>query len=238
MTLIRMTLLTVTFCCAFAIAQDSRALEVLQRAQRAAGGVEPLSAVHDQIITRRIRSVGGGISGQQTMKIILPNAFRQESALPFGMVTLSLVDGGGQLRSSQGTIALSGPQLLQAQGELFRLRVRLLLADRYPNLALTYLDSVDHEGRSADVLNVTDSESGQSVQMWIDHDSGEFFQSTYNSVGLAGAQQLTERYSDFRTVDGIQVPFAIGVYSDGVLLTDIRIEKVLQNTGLTKAELR
>jgi hypothetical protein len=238
MTLIRTTLMTLTFCCTLAVAQDSRAVEVLQRAQQAAGGIESLSAVHDEIVTRRIRSVGGGISGQQTMKIILPNALRQESALPFGMVTLSLVDGHGQLRSPQGTITLGGPQLLQAQGELFRLRLRLLLADKYPSLTLTYLDAVDHDGRPADVLNVTDSESGQSVQMWIDHHSGEFFQSAYDSVALVGGQQLTEHYSDFRTVDGIQVPFAVGVYSNGVLLTDIRIEKVLHNTGLTKAELR
>lgn len=172
------------------------------------------------------------------MKIILPNALRQESSLPFGMVTLSLVDGSGQLSSPQGTIALNGPQLLQAQGELFRLRVRLLLADRDPNLTLTYLDSVDHDGRPADVLNVTDSDSGQSVQMWIDHDSGEFYQSGYDGVAVAGAQQLIERYSDFRGVGGIQVPFAIGVHANGVLLTDIRIEKVIHNTGLTKSELR
>jgi hypothetical protein len=234
----RIALLTLTFCCATALAQDTHAIDVLRRAQTAAGGVEALVAVQDQIVTRNIRSVGGGISGQQVMKIILPSALRQESVLPFGMVAISLVDGRGELRSSQGTLALSGPQLTQAQGELFRVRERLLLANQNPDLQLIFLDTVEQGDRVADVLNVTDSATGQSVQLWIDQANGEFFRSTYDSVALSGSQQLAEYYSDFRTINGVQTPFSIAIHSGSALLTEIRVEKVLHNTGLTKAELR
>lgn len=154
------------------------------------------------------------------------------------MVTLSLVDGSGKMVSPQGSIQLSGPQLLQAQGELFRVRERLLLADRIPELKLVYLDSVDEDSRPADVLNVTDSESGQSVQLWIDQATGELFKTTYDGVVLVGAQRLEEHYSDFRSVNGVRTPFAIAVRTGDLLLTEIQIEKVLHNTGLTKAELR
>ena len=93
----RTTLLALTLFCSVSLAQDSRAVSILKHAQEAAGGVEALSAVRDQIISRGIHSVGGGMSGQQVVKIILPSALRQESALPFGMVTLSLVDGSGRI---------------------------------------------------------------------------------------------------------------------------------------------
>jgi outer membrane lipoprotein-sorting protein len=238
MPLFRMTLLALTLFCSVSISQDSRAVAILKRAQEAAGGVDALSAIRDQIISRGIHSVGGDISGQQVVKIILPSALRQESALPFGMVTLSLVDGSGEMESPQGSMQLSGPQLLQAQGELFRVRERLLLADRFPELKLVYLDSVDEDSKPADVLDVTDSESGQSVQLWIDRATGELFKTTYDGVALAGAQRLEEHYSDFRSVNGVRTPFAIASRTGDLLLTEIQIEKVLHNTGLTKAELR
>jgi hypothetical protein len=57
-------------------------------------------------------------------------------------------------------------------------------------------------------------------------------------VALIGAQQLDEYYSDFRAVNGVQTPFQIDVSTGGRPLTKIRVEKVLHNAGLTKAELR
>jgi hypothetical protein len=223
---------------AVAGAQDSRALEILQHAQEAAGGVEALSGVKDMIVTRDIQAVGGGMSGRQVVKIILPGAMRQESSLPFGLVAVSLVDGAGSIQSPQGTLALGGPQLAQAQGELFRIRERLLLADRAPECEVRYVEPSADSGREADVIEVSDSKSNQRIRLWIDRKTGEFYRSSYAAVALVGSQQLDEVYSDFRAVNGVQTPFKIEVSTQGRVLTEIAIEKVLQNTGLTKAELR
>lgn len=237
MLLLRISLLALVAFTSLSLAQDSRAVEVLQRAQKAAGGVEALAAVQDMILTREIRAINGGMSGQQTVKIILPGAFRQESSLPFGMMVLSLVDGAGKLTSPEGAFGLNPQQRAQAQGELFRIRERLLLADQAPELKLAYSESVD-AGRAADVLEVTHDELGQSVRLWIDKQTGELFQTAYAGVALLGAQRLIERYSDFRTVNGIQIPFFTQVFAGDQLLTEIQVQKVLHNTGLTKAELR
>ena len=226
-------------CCGvIAQAQDSRALQILGRAQAAAGGTEALAAVKDMIVTRDIRAVGGGMSGRQVVKFLLPAAMRQESSLPFGQVVVSLVDGAGSIDSPQGKSALVGPQLTQAQGELFRVRERLLLADSLPDWTVSYLESSVDSGREADVLEVSDPKSSQRVRLWIDKKTGEFYRSSFAAVAIVGAQQLDEFYSDFRAVNGIQTPFRIDVSTAGRALTEIHIEKVLHNTGLTKSELR
>lgn len=219
-------------------AQDARALQILGRAQEAAGGSEALAAIRDLIVTRDIQAVGGGMSGRQTVKFLLPGAMRQESSLPFGLVAVSLVDGAGTIDSPQGRSALAGPQLAQAQGELFRVRERLLLADRVPELAVSFVESSADAGREADILEVWDPKSSQRIRLWIDQETGEFYRTSFGAVALVGAQQLDEYYSDFRTINGVQTPFRINVMASGRPLTEIRIEKVLHNTGLTKSELR
>ncbi len=190
------------------------------------------------IVTRDIEAVGGGMSGRQTVKFLLPGAMRQESSLPFGLVSVSLVDGAGSIDSPQGKSALVGPQLTQAQGELFRVRERLLLADSVPDWNVSYVETASDSGREADILEVSDLKSNQKIRLWIDQMTGEFYRSSFAAVALVGAQQLDEYYSDFRAVNGVQTPFRINVSSAGRPLTEIRIEKVLHNTGLTKAEFR
>lgn len=190
------------------------------------------------IVTRDIQAVGGGMSGRQTVKFLLPGAMRQESSLPFGLVAVSLVDGAGTIDSPQGRSALAGPQLAQAQGELFRVRERLLLADRVPELTVSFVESSVDAGRKADILEVWDPKSNQRIRLWIDQKTGEFYRSSFGAVALVGAQRLDEYYSDFRTVNGVQTPFRINVTASGRPLTEIRIEKILHNAGLTKSELR
>lgn len=219
-------------------AQDTRALEILGRAQQAAGGAEALAAVQDMIVSRDIQAVGGGMSGRQTIKFLLPGAMRQESSLPFGQVSVALVDGAGFIESPQGKTALVGPQLAQARGELFRVRERLLLADRIPEWTVSFIESAKDGEREADVLEVTDPRSNQRIRLWIDQETGEFYRSSFGAVALIGAQQLDEYYSEFRKVNGVQTPFRIDVSTAGRALTEIHIDKVLHNTGLTKAELR
>lgn len=189
-------------------------------------------------MTRDIRAVGGGMNGRQTVKFLFPGTMRQESSLPFGLVAVSLVDGAGFIDSPQGKSALAGAQLTQAQGELFRLRERLLLADEVPAWTVSYIESSRDGGRQVDVLEVAEPKSAQLVRLWIDQQTGEFYRASFGAVALIGAQQLDEYYSDFREVNGVRTPFRIDVRGGGRPLTEIRVEKVLHNTGLTKAELR
>ena len=226
-------------CCALiAQTQDTRGLQILKRAQQAAGGREALAAIKDIIVIREIRAVGGGINSRQTVKFLFPGAMRQESSLPFGLMAVSLVDGVGFIDSPQGRSALAGAQLTQAQGELFRVRERLLLADSAPEWTVSYVESARDEGREADILEVSDLKSRQRIRLWIDKRTGMFYRASFGAVALMGSQQLDEYYSDFREVDGVQTPFRIDVRADGRPLTEIRVEKVLHNAGLTKAELR
>ncbi len=217
---------------------DARASAVLAKAQQAAGGADKLAALEDFIAERKIESVGGGLSGRQVYKVVLPAAMRQESSLPFGNLIVTVVDGQGKMQSFQGSGPLPPAQLAQAQGELFRLRESLLLADRDPDRTVSFVGEETVGERKAEVVEVVAAKEDGNVKLYIDADSGELFQIAYPGFAFQGEPRtIVERYSDFRDVDGVQAPFLIEAFDADKPITIITVEKLLYNTGLTKAEL-
>ncbi len=217
---------------------DARASAVLAKAQQAAGGADKLAALEDFIAERKIDSVGGGLSGRQVYKVVLPSAMRQESSLPFGNLIVTVVDGQGKMQSFQGSGPLPPAQLAQANDELFRLRETLLLADRDPDKTVAFVGEETIGDRTAHILEVASQKSSRKVKLYVDSETGELFQIAYPGLALQGEPRtIVERYSDFRDVDGVQAPFLIEAFDGDKPMTTITVEKLLYNTGLTKAEL-
>ena len=66
----------------------TRALNALRRAQKNAGGAERLANVRDLVRKLRVRDLSTAIGAEQTVRVVLPDVFRQESKLPFGMLVV------------------------------------------------------------------------------------------------------------------------------------------------------
>lgn len=211
---------------------DERALEWLHKAQAQAGGAEKLQGVRDVMLKRHMRSIAAGMTAEQTVRYVVPAALRQESALPFGIVTVYVDAKGGWMKGPQGLMDLPAPQLRQARGELFRMREALLLADRLDDRAVRFLREAEDEGRQAVTLEVVAAEGEETAEMWIDKESGDFYKLAYRGVALAGeAPRVEERYSDFRQVDGVRIPHKATITQNGALLTDVTTIEAAVNTG-------
>ena len=218
---------------------DARALEVLSKAQQAAGGADKLAAIEDFIAERKIEAVGGGLSGRQVYKVVLPAAMRQESSLPFGTLVVSVVDGQGRMQSFQGVGPLPPAQLAQANDELFRLRESLLVADRDPDKTISFVAEEAVGDRAAQVIEVASAKTKRKVRLYIDAESGE-----------SAPDRLRRRRSARRVAYDPRALFRPSATSTAFerlsssrpttatsCSTTITIEKLLYNTGLTKAEL-
>jgi hypothetical protein len=217
---------------------DERALEWLRKAQQRAGGAEMLESIHDVTLQRQMRGTAAGMDAQQTVRYIVADALRQESALPFGRMTVYVNAEGGWMDGPQGLMALPAPQLRQARGELFRGREALLLADRIEGRDVRFLREAEEDGRKAVVLEVAAADGGESAEVWIDEDSGEFYKLCYMGIALAGQPpRVEERYADFREVDGYRLPYKASISQGGALVTEMTTAEVAFNTGTTEEEL-
>jgi zinc protease len=214
----------------------SRGREILAKAQQAAGGADKLAAVKDLTKSYTFKSKSG-LNAEQTVQIVLPDTMLQESQLPFGRLVAAVGPEGGWMRAPQGMMPMPAPQLEQAKGELFRLRESILLSDRMPSRTVNFVEQAEHNGRPADVIEISD-ESGASVRLWIDAESGEMVKQTYQSSAITGApSQVEQIFSDYRDVDGLRVPFKVTVLANGEEFAQVEVSEILYNTGLDKDAL-
>ncbi|MCB9383777.1 MAG: hypothetical protein H6509_04115 [Bryobacterales bacterium] len=217
---------------------DPKALEWLYKAQEQAGGADAIAAIRDVRQKRQMRSLVAGVTAEQTLTYIVPKAFKQESALPFGKVIVFVDADGGWMNGPQGQLDLPPPQRKQADGELFRIREALLLADRLDDREVRFVREADDDGRPAVVLEVAAKQGGETAQVWIDKESGEFYKLAYAGIVLAGQPPLVEeRFSDFRELDGVRLPYKTAIHQNGPLLTDVTVLELELNSGVTVEEL-
>ena len=138
-------------------------------------------------------------------------------------------DGGkGWIATPQGLRLLAGPPLQQAQGELLRVWYLLLLSDRLPGRKVNRVDEF--------VLEISDA-SG-SVRLTLDPETLLPRQVAYPAVLTSGPPQtITETFSDYREVEGVQVPHRSVTTQGGKKYAELTLKEYKLNTGLTVEEI-
>jgi zinc protease len=207
---------------------------LLQKAQTAMGGVEKLAAIKDYTqvgqyqIAAGVANIGGS-KVTETDKWIAPTTFRQESVLAAGRVAAYTDGKMGWIATPQGWGGLSGTQLKQTNGDLFRSWFRLLLSDRIDGRTVNAVD-----GTSVQVTDPT----GEACKVEFDPDTGLPRRVTYDTHQAIGPPLYTEDLlEDFREVDGIKLPFKITINQSGKKFADVTVVEYKLNSGLKTIDL-
>lgn len=219
---------------------SEEALRWLHKAQQAAGGVERLAEIRDVRIQRNVQSSGliQGLNGTQTVEYVLPDTLKQTNALDIGRLVVYVSGEAGWIDGMQGFMQMPPPQLRQARGEVFRVREALLLADRDETRTVRFIGEGEQDGRKAAELEIAEKDGGRSVRIWIDTETGDLFRAAYDGIAVQGdPPPVAEAYSDFRTVEGVRVPFQTAISQAGRLMTTSTVLEVSWNSGLTAEKL-
>ena len=207
-------------------------LQLLRRAQQAVGGADRLAGVKDAVEVSgfQVDPAAGGMRVEHTSRWIAPEQFREESQMSAGKIVAYSDGKSGWIVTPQGTGPLTGPQLKQVQGNLFRFYFRLLLSDRIPGRQVNYVgeNTVEISG-----------ESGESARLVVNPDTGLPDRVTYEAVHTAGPQVMVEeRYTRFGEVAGVKLPFAITILQGGRNFAEVSVKDYKVNTGLKVEDLR
>jgi zinc protease len=202
--------------------------ELLARVQRAVGGADKLAVVKDFTLTlnNRFDPGAGRLDAAETDRWIAPGHLREDSRDPAGPFSLYCDGKLGWASSARGAGALTGATLRELRGEVFRVYFSLLLAGA--ETAVTAVDDRTVEITAGDL----------SVQLVIDPATGLPSQALYDSPQPNGPPQpIEEEYSDFRQVNGIQVPFHTSYHQGGKYLAESVVTQLQINTGLKLEDL-
>jgi len=194
---------------------------IVARCVAAYGGKEALarSAVTQQ--EGRITSLlHPGQDGRIARAYVRPGKLRVETAWPDGNGEIRVLDGGHGWRDGQEA---SGPRLAAMMLQAARLDVPALLnawvakvEDRGPG---------EVEGRPVRVLALKPA-PGLLVEAGIDVATGRVLRSRSSSVDPSMPLEFETTYADFRTVDGVLVPFHERNWANGKTTGETVLEKV------------
>ncbi|MEN6533394.1 MAG: pitrilysin family protein, partial [Bryobacteraceae bacterium] len=212
-------------------ASQEKARKLLARVQDAVGGADQLSAIKDFVCisTAEIQAGSMPMKASKVVRWISPSHMRQDQELPFGK-TAAYFDGtSGWLVSPQGKGTLQGPFLTQTRDEAFRVPFLLWLSDRNPERSLA--------SAGDDIIEIT-SKEGNLARLQVDLKTGLPLKLTYRSIALRGpASEVEERYSDWRQVNGLRLPFSTTLQQGERKLMAVTVKEFKLNTGLKLEDL-
>jgi zinc protease len=208
----------------------AKGLEIMTRVQRAVGGLAKLAAVKDFTVSQddRFDPKAGRLDGSETDRWIAPSHLRQDSQQASGPV-YTYCDGRlGWVSSPRGSGPLTGAILQEMRNEVFHVYFSLLEAGGEGRASAVAVDD-----RTVEI-----SDGDQIVRLVIDPATGLPQQLLYDSPQPNGpAQPIEEEYSDFREVNGIQVPFHVTYHQGGKYLAESKVSQYRINIGLHLEDL-
>jgi zinc protease len=188
--------------------ESANAKAILHRAVEAMGGLERLRAVRT-VTARQIVTTpgpGGLVDAEATSYIAYPNQFRVETKIPEGLL-ISAFDGStAWTRDPQATREAPEPMAAEARSNLQRDVIRLLLGAEDGSLRVRALqDARNEQGRNVRTLELSSNTTGPIV-LSIDAETMRVTKEAF-AAGPGGQALVEESFSDYRAVDGVQVPF-------------------------------
>ncbi|MEP7027449.1 MAG: pitrilysin family protein [Candidatus Eisenbacteria bacterium] len=212
---------------------QARAKAVIERALKAHGGAVRLRALKD-ISTRAAISVStpnGGIEGELLTSARLPDKVRIEMSM-LGQRGVQVLNGDKGWTTSGGQVQDLSAEQAQAMRAGLKVQVVPLLARLATGTVTTGWTGADVVGAdSVDVLWIVDPDANAKAS--FSRKTGLLVRLEQEEPAMFGQGKvpMARLYSDFRTVDGLVVPFKTERYAHGQLLISDTVSAYEVNRG-------
>jgi zinc protease len=177
----------------------AKAKALLDRAVAAKGGLDKLRGIKTIVAKQTLSN--SGAQTETVNYIEYPDHFRIEAA-----GTVQGFDGAQAWARDQNGVVRELPASREARASLRRDVIALLVAAKDGKLATRLLPDVrDAEGRTTHTLEVSASDLNPIV-LYIDSQTSLVTKQAFSADGSASTL-VTEEFSDYRPVDGVQIAF-------------------------------
>lgn len=219
-------------------AGDDRARAILAKAIDVRGGLEKLRSIKTLRATGTTTVMGpqGSIKVETVTSVVYPDRIRVEGALPAGRFVQVYASGAGWISDPNGIRDAPPPMRDGMRADLERDPTRLLL-DAWDGKAKlgALADAPAESGKTGATIEMV-RQGGESVTLHFDLQIGHLVGVSYKVPAPAGRRSTMElRLSDFRPLDGLQIPFTAVTLRDGVMAQQRTFTKVEINPTIDSA---
>lgn len=206
--------------------------EVIARAVRAKGGLDRLRSIRTVKITATTTMAGAGSATIDTTSYIqYPGSFRLDANTELGPVVRVFSGGESWIKDGLGLRSAAPAEADQMRSTVQRDVVGLLLALAEGRVPATRLPDVVEQGRGLTALGV--GGAMRAVVLLLDPATDLVVAQRYDApAGATGRETVEEQFSDYRTVDGLQVAFSAVVHASGLPVLTRRVRTFELNVPL------
>ncbi|NIR49618.1 outer membrane lipoprotein-sorting protein [candidate division KSB1 bacterium] len=190
--------------------------EILLKAVAAAGGLETFKQIDNfRIKTNSVIFQSQGQTPLTVTEVIqLPDKTKQTMALKQGKRVQVLNSDQSWKQVGNNISDLSEAEKREMRRGLFRETINIFRMTASDSLQVEYLDKETIGGQSSHILQIK-NQSADFFRLYIDTATFLVTKKVYQGAPEVGLVTLEEKYSDYRTVDGIKIPFHTLVRANG-----------------------
>ena len=213
-------------------AAQKAGLAALRKARQALGGEAFASLENMKVVSQQTAQTP---QGEMTIDLeatrALPDKFFVRRAMPQGTIEIAIDGDQGQMKTPRGTRSMPSSLLNRVKGQLWR--------------DLTYLMSnLDREGLTAQDLGtetVQDTSyravkvsppTGSSFTLYLDPDTMRPARMSFQARTRQGPTPSTAVYRNYKTVNGMAIPYETVTYQDGEKSATTTIQSISVNVDL------
>lgn len=214
--------------------------QILAKAAEAAGGAR-LKAVADikQVGEMNMVTPQGEFGMGLEFVLKMPQQFRQVMKMPFGEMVMVYDGKSAWMKSPRGVQDAPESQKKEMISSVVRDPLYILKYYDLPRYTVQFVKEEQLDGANTSVVLVRDSETDQAVRLFCDSKTNRVVKSSYTAPWMGAPAKLEEFYSDFRTVDGITLPYKTLINKDGqkaaqTVWTEVKVDAGVPDTYFVK----
>ncbi len=232
--------------------RDAQAVAILTQALNAAGGITALGAIQDFTASGRITYYWAGqeTSGPVALRGRGPDEFRMDAELPEGTRSWAVTREGGTLKQPDGSTSPIANHNAIKLGSLTFYLPKIVAAFNDPGTTISYHGFAKCDGlqlhhiriqRSPAAVGSTLLNSLTLADFYIDPTTSfvvRIEDTTHPENTFTESFRHVVRFSDFRSVSGIIVPFKISEETLEQRILSIQLDSIKFNSGLTDLDFQ
>ena len=210
---------------------DPNALALLKGVIDVKGGLEPLRRVKTVVAEAdtTFTMEQGTLTSKTKTYVVYPDKFRVDADVAGQQVAQVYNAGSAWVRDPTGVREVPPQMRDEFAASVRRDTIPLLIAGAEGKLTVRRLPDESADGRVLKVLEFSGPQM-PAIRMYID-DQGRIARQGFSAAGPEGKPiQAEEAFSDYRSVDGVQVPFRADVRRAGQVILSRTLTRVVLNT--------
>lgn len=207
--------------------------DVIKKTIEALGGKAVLN-IKDivQASSMIVNTQQGEMQIEATTTIVFPDRMTQTMTTPYGDVKTVFDGTKGWLGGPNGVQELPEAQTNEIKNQMGGNTYTFLQHYEQPEYAIHYLSEEQSGEQSFHVVSVVHKPSNLTLKLYIDTQSNFIVKRAGQRSRGAEKIDVEDIYSDYRAVDGVQIPFKIVSSAGGNKVADVTMNSVKINTGV------